>query len=143
MLSEWVLERVASFLGGLFAVGLTESGRARAATRRRFLSGFRVISGRQPGLSREWLIGEWGFRRGWGSLDDVTFEVIEIIPASRRAATSDESLSGNDTVIMTVRTASAELEWSTLRRFDGLARRALDVEESRTPPAAGADRRDS
>ena len=58
MLSEWVLERVASFLGGLFAVGLTESGRARAANRRRFLSGFRVISGRQPGLSRERLIGE-------------------------------------------------------------------------------------
>lgn len=127
---DFVAQLAASLFGGLIADGFIGRRRANAAKRRTFLCGVRVISGRQAGLSREWLIGDWRIRPGRLGLDEVEVRIAATVTGSRRCARLSEIIGGDDTVIFTVRTDTAELEWSILRRFDALALRALAVPEA-------------
>ncbi|GAA1968216.1 hypothetical protein [Agromyces allii] len=134
MIGDLFGQLAAALLGGWIADGFIGRSRANAAKRRLFLCGLRVLSGRQAGLSREWLAGEWRIRPGRLSLDGVDVPISAIVAGSRRHATLGEIVGGGDTVIVTVRTDTAELEWSMLRRFDGLAIRALSVPEVAEEP---------
>lgn len=129
MIADMLGQLAASLFGGWIADGFIGRSRANAAKRRAFLGGLRVLSGRQIGLSREWLVGEWRIDRGCLRLDGVIVPISATVAGSRRPASLREVVGGDDTVIVTVRTDTAELEWSMLRRFDGLALRALGVPE--------------
>lgn len=134
MIADLLGQLAASFIGGWIADGFIGRSRANAAKRRVFLCGLRVLSGRQDGLSREWLVGEWRISSGRLRLDGVDVPVSAIVAGSRRPAHLAEIVGGGPTVIVTVRTDTAELEWSMLRRFDGLALRALSVSEVAAEP---------
>lgn len=131
---DFVGQLVGSLFGGLIADGFIGRRRANAAKRRTFLCGLRVISGRQAGLSKEWLVGDWRIRRGRLHLDGVDVRIASSVAGSRRHARLSEIIGGGDTVIVTVRTDTAELEWSMLRRLDALALRALAVPEAAAEP---------
>jgi hypothetical protein len=64
------------------------------------------------------------------SLEKLIVPISATIAGSRRPAKLSELVGSSDTVVFRVRTETAELEWSILRRFDGLALRALSVSES-------------
>ena len=132
MIADLLGQLGASLFGGWMADGFIGRSRANAAKRRGFLCGLRLLSGRQDGLSREWLVGEWHIGSGRLGLDGVVVPISAIVAGSRRPAHLTEVVGGGDTVIVTVRTDTAELEWSMLRRFDGLALRALSVPEVAT-----------
>jgi hypothetical protein len=129
VIADVLAQLAGSVLGDSIASAFIGRSRANVAKRRTFLCGLRVRAGRQEGLSREWLVGEWRIDRGRLRLDGVTVPISAIVAGSRRPASLAEILGGGDTVIVTVRTDTAELEWSMLRRLDGLALRALSVPE--------------
>lgn len=108
-----------------------------AAQRGLFVCGLRVMSGSQPGLSVEWLAGEWSIRPGRLSKEKVVVPIVATVAGSRRPARLREIVGAGETTIVTVRTETAVLEWSMLRRFDGLALRALGVPESSAAPSEG------
>lgn len=130
MITEWLIGSIADCVGGWIAHGVEARKRSKAARDRVFLGGLRVVSGHQPGLSREWLVEEWRIRAGRLSSSTLVVPIVETVSGSRRPAASSELVGANDTSIVTVRTTTAELEWSMLRRFDGLALRALAVPEA-------------
>lgn len=130
LIAQFIGDLFASFLGGWIADGFIGRKRAKAARHRVFLGGLRVVSGTQSGLGGEWLIGEWSIRSGRLSMETLVVPIVETVKGSRRPARVDELVGASDTVIVKVRTKTAELEWSILRRFDGLALRALSVPES-------------
>lgn len=134
MIVDFIGQLAGSLFGGLIADGLLGRRRANAAMRRTFLCGLRVVSGRQSGLSREWLVGEWRIRPGRLHLDGVEVRIAATVAGSRRQARLSEIVGGGDTVIVTVSTDTAELEWSMLRRFDALVLRALAVPEAAGGP---------
>lgn len=134
MIDDFVTLVIGSFIGGWMGDGLVQRKRAKAAKRGVFLGGIRLRSGRQQGLSREWLIGEWNIRPGRMSMADLDVVIKETVTGSRRSAHLNEFVGGQETTVILVRTETAVLEWSMLRRFDGLALRALGVPGSTTGP---------
>lgn len=133
-----IAELIGGILGGLVGDAVVGRQRSAAARRNVFHSGLRVVTGHQPGLSKEWLVGEWTVRPRRLALESLTVPIIELVAGSRRQARLGEIVGGAETTVVTVRTATAELEWSTLRRFDGLALRALAAPESTTSPTVGS-----
>jgi hypothetical protein len=127
VIAEFVAQLIGYVVGDSIADSFTRRKRATAAERRRFLGGLRTVSGSQPGLSREWLIGDWHIRPGSLTLGAVVIPIVETIGGSRRPARLNELVGASDSVVITLRTETAELEWSQPRRFDSLALRALDV----------------
>jgi len=129
-----VLSFVADFVAQLIAEAIlgvsVEARRARLAKRSIFRSGLRVVAGSQPGFGRAWKVRNW--RVGADRLihKGVELRVVGVVAGSRRRASFIESLDGwDETVIVRIRTASADLEWSTFKRFEDLAHRALVVPE--------------
>ena len=135
MIADVLGQLAASLFGGWIADALIGRRRANAANRRTFLCGLRIVTGRQAGLSREWLVGEWRIDPGHLRLEGVGVRISATVAGSHRPARLTEIVGGSDSVIVTVRTDTAEIEWSMLRRFDGLALRALAV-----PEVASAER---
>lgn len=134
LIGGFIREAIGSFVGESIAEVLVDRKRAKATQRGVFLGGLRVQAGSQHGLTHEWLIGEWSIRRGRMSMAGVDVVVKETLTGSRRPALLNEFVGGQDTVVVLVRTETAVLEWSMLRRFDGLALRALGVPGSTTAP---------
>ncbi|MGV8895429.1 MAG: hypothetical protein ACOH10_08570 [Rhodoglobus sp.] len=60
---------------------------------------------------------------------DTVIEVAETVEGSLQDAAWRDVLGSNPTSIVRIRTASAELEWAMVKRFDGLALEALGVPE--------------
>lgn len=108
-----------------------------AARRSVCVCGLRVVSGSQPGLSVDWLVGEWRIRAGRLSMDKVVVPIVATVAGSRRPARLNGVVGAEDTIIVTVRTESAVLEWSMLRRLDGLALRALGVPDTAAGSSPG------
>ena len=131
---DFVAQLAASLFGGIIADGFLGRRRANAARRGTFPCGLRVVSGRQAGLSKEWLIGEWRIQRGRLRLNELEVRIKSTVAGSRRYARLSEIIGGGDTVIFTVRTDTAELEWSILRKVDALALRALAVPQVAVEP---------
>lgn len=135
---------IAEIIGGLMVllvgtwIMMTVEGRKRAKDAQRgvFVGALRVMSGKQRGVSAQWLVGEWEIRSGMMSMDPVSVPIMEIVAGSRRPAKLKEIVFGGDTIVITVRTETALLEWSMLRRFDELALQALGVPESNAAPSA-------
>jgi hypothetical protein len=134
MIAQIIGDLIASFVGGYIADGFIARKRGKAAQHGEFVGGLRVMSGNQPGLSGEWLAGEWSIRSGRLTMGKVVVPIVETVVGSRRPARLNEILGVDDTIIVTVRTETAVLEWSMLRRFDGLALRALGVPDSTGAP---------
>lgn len=130
MIAQLLGDSLTWLLGGWIADGFIGRKRSKAARERVFLGGLRVVSGSQPGLSGEWLVAEWSVRTGRLSSEALVVPIIETVKGSRRPAVVSEFVGADDTIVVTVRTKTAVLEWSILRRFDGLALRALDVPEA-------------
>jgi hypothetical protein len=130
VIADFVAQLGASLFGGIIADRFIGRRRGNAARHGTFLCGLRVVSGRQAGLSSEWLVGEWRIRRGRLRLDELEVPIKATLAGSRRNAHLSAIIGGGDTVIFTVRTDTAELEWSILRKFDALALRALAVPQS-------------
>ena len=134
MIGEIVVDLFCTFLGFLGRVvydGVTGRKRAKAAGRRLFQGGLRVVSGTQAALGSEWLIGYWSVGAGRLSLGTVTVPIVGTVGGSRRTARAADVIGSTDTVIHTLRTETAELEWALLRLSDGDALRALGVPVSR------------
>lgn len=129
MIAQFIGWVIGDLIGGLIGDSFVGGRRARAAKHRVFIGGLRVVAGHQAGLTREWLIGEWSVRSGRMVMGELTVELTDTVAGSRRPARLSESLGGEPTIIMIVRTETATLEWSMLRRFDGLALRALGLPE--------------
>ncbi|GAB3579987.1 hypothetical protein GCM10027406_18950 [Leifsonia lichenia] len=127
MIGQFIADAVAWLVGGAVTDGITGSARRRAARDGAFLGGLRVVSGTQKGLSREWRIGEWKVRAGRLTLDEVEVPVDETVRGSRRDATTNELVGASATVVVSIRTETAQLEWSNLLQFEELALNALDV----------------
>lgn len=126
MVGDLLFQTVAD---AIYGIGIN-ARRARRAEKSIFLSGLRVVSGSQPGLGRRWKAGNWHIDAGRLVLTDVEVRAIGIVAGSHRRATLRESLGGwEETVIVTIRTPSADLEWSTLKRFDERASQALALPE--------------
>jgi hypothetical protein len=134
MIDDFVGLVVGSFIGGWIGDNFIQRKQANATKRGIFLGGMRVQAGSQRGLTREWLVGEWRIRRGRLSMADVDIVIKETVTGSKRSGGLNEIVGGKDTTVVLVRTETAVLEWSMLRRFDGLALRALSVPESTTGP---------
>ena len=130
MIAQFIGDLIASSVGGWAANRFIDRKRGKAAQRGVFSGGLRVISGSQPGLGVDWMVGEWSVRPGRLSLEKVLVPVVETVADSRRAARLSEIIGADETIIVTVRAEAAVLEWSMLRRCDGLALRALGVPES-------------
>ena len=137
MIMEFIDILIGCLVGGWIALRFIRRKRGKAAQRGVFMAGLRVVSGRQSGLSAEWLIGEWSISSGRLNMDAVVVPVIEIVAGSRRSARLSEIVGIDDTIIVTIRTETAVLEWSTLRRFEDLALRALGMPESTAAPLGG------
>lgn len=135
MIAQFIGDLIGSWVGGWLGMTFIRRKRAKAVQRGVFVCGLRVISGSQPGLSAEWLAGEWAIRSGRLSMEKVVVPIVETVAGSRRPAKLNEIVGVDDTIIVTVRTETAVLEWSMLRRFDGLALRALGVPESSDAPS--------
>lgn len=135
MIAQFIGDLIASWVGGRLGMTFVRRKRAKAAQRGVFVCGLRVISGNQPGLSGEWLVGEWAIRSGRLSMEKVVVPIVETVAGSRRLAKLNEIVGVDDTIIVTVRTETAVLEWSMLSRFDGLSLRALGVPESSDAPS--------
>jgi hypothetical protein len=129
MIADFFGDVLAWFVGDTVTDGVL-GGKRSGARRKVFPGGIRVVSGRQSGLSPEWLIGEWTIRTGRLSKDTVVVPIIETVAGSRRPAGIDERLMRSETIILTARTETATLEWAMPRRSDGLALRALGVPDS-------------
>ncbi|MET0885831.1 MAG: hypothetical protein ABWX92_05205 [Mycetocola sp.] len=128
---------IGTSLGVWIAMALIGRKRASATKRGVFVCGLRVISGRQKGLSAEWLVGEWSVVPGQLRMGTVAVPVVEIVAGTRRPARLSEIVGGAGTIVVTVRTETAVLEWSMMRRFDGLALRSLGAPESSATELAG------
>jgi hypothetical protein len=70
-------------------------------------------------------------------MEKLVVPIVETVNGSRRPARSNELVGASETIIVIVRTETAELEWSQLRRFEGLALRALSVPESTVTSSRG------
>lgn len=130
VIAQLIGDLIASSVGEWQGRRLIGRKRAKAAVRGLFVCGLRVVSGSQPGLSVEWLVGEWSIQPGQLSMDAVVVPIVETVAGTHRPARLNEIVGGDDTIIVTVRTGAAVLEWSMLRQFDGLVLRALGVPES-------------
>lgn len=126
-----VFEVIGFFAGAAIDVGTDAFKR----NRRRFVCGLRVVSGIQPGLSTEWLVGDWRIRRGRLIMDALDVPISSTLAGSRRMAKPHEIVGEGDTIVISVRTPTAVLDWSLSRRLDGLAFLALDVPESPADPS--------
>lgn len=129
---------ILEFLGDLVAQTIAEvalgvgeeARRSRQAKRSIFRGGLRVVSGSQPGFGRMWKVGDWRVDEDRLIGRGVEVRVVGIVAGSRRRATLFESLDGwDESVIVRIRTASADLEWSTFKRFEDLTHQALVVPE--------------
>lgn len=89
-----------------------------------FLCGVRIVSGRHPRLDSLWLPGEWKVSPGSLELGRIHIKVQSVESDSIRKGGRRDILDSADTVIVPIRTDSAVLEWSMLKRF---SRRALEA----------------
>ena len=137
MMGDFVLGLIGTSLGVWIAMVLIGRKRASAAKRGLFVCGLRVASGRQKGLGAEWLVGEWSIVPGQLRMGTVVVPVVETIAGTRRPARLSEIVGGARTIVVTVRTEAAVLEWSMMHRFDGLALRSLGAPESSATEVAG------
>lgn len=131
MIVEFLGDLFATIVGGPLGRAVVRRGWARAAKRGVILSGLRVVSGSQRGLSREWRVGEWSVVPGRLSLDGIDIRVLSAVADSGRPASLGESLGGEDTRVITLRAATAELEWSHMTYLEAAARRCLAVPDAR------------
>lgn len=130
MIAGLLADFVSTIVGAWWGKAAARRAWARALERGVILSGLRVVSGSQRGLSREWRIGEWSVAPGQVSLDGIEVRVLSIVAGASRPAPLGQSLSGEDTRVVTLRTATAELEWSNLTYLEATARRCLAVPDS-------------
>lgn len=131
VIADIVAQLIGYVIGGSAADSVTRRRRAAAAGQGRLLGGLRTVSGSQRGLSREWLIGEWEVCPGRLTLGAVMVPVVETVGGSRRPARLNELVGASDSVVVTLRTETAVLEWSQPRQFDDAALRALSVPDGR------------
>ncbi|GAA4351828.1 hypothetical protein [Microbacterium rhizosphaerae] len=131
MLADLIGDLIGGMLGDSLArVGFRRAW-ARKAERRQVLSGVRLLSGSQRGISREWRVGYWSVAPSRMSLEGIEVTVLGIVAGSDRPARLSELLAGaEDTTVVILRTASAELEWSLMKRLEDVARRFLAVPEA-------------
>ncbi|MFE4470791.1 hypothetical protein ACFRFH_18420 [Leifsonia sp. NPDC056824] len=131
MIGQIIADLFSTFLGRVVYDGVAGRKRAKATERRVFQGGLRVVSGTQAGLGSEWLIGYWSVSASRLSLGTATIPIVETVGGSRRTARVADVIGATDTVIHTLRTETAELEWALLRLSDADALRALGVPVSR------------
>lgn len=136
MIVELFFRLIMEVIGCFIAGGIEDGIDGARNRRRRYVFGLRVVSGTQEGLSSEWLVGEWRVRRGRLIMGALTVPITETVGGTRRMAKPSEIVGGVDTIVVTVRTGTAVLDWSMSRRLDGLALRALGVVESPADPRA-------
>ena len=130
MIGYLIADLLSTFLGTVTVEGLEGRKRLKEARRGLYSGALRVASGSQNGLSSEWLIGQWHVRPGSLSLGAVTVPIVETFTGSRRPAHAHEFPGAREIIIITIRSATAELEWALLRRSERHALRALSVPES-------------
>lgn len=130
MIAETLGGLFSTIFGGSWGKAAVRRAWARAAERGVILSGLRVVSGSQRGLSREWRVGEWSVAPGQFSLDGIEVRVLSIVAGASRPAPLSESVGLEDTRVVTLRTATAELEWSNMTYLEATARRCLAVPDS-------------
>ncbi|MGC0370390.1 hypothetical protein [Microbacterium sp. SLBN-111] len=131
MIAELLADFFSTFVGSSWGKAAARRAWAREAERGVIVSGLRVVSGSQRGLSREWRIGEWSVAPGRLSLDGIDVHVLSVVADSGRPASCGESLAGEDTRAISLRTATAELEWSHMTYLEATARRRLAVPDAR------------
>lgn len=122
---------VAGAIGGAIGLAFVNRARGRKARRGVFLSGVRVLNGGQAGIvTKEWMVGEWTISEAELHHERVIVRPLSIVRGSRRVAALKESIGGGETTtVFTLRTATGELEWSMMARFESLALSSLDVPE--------------
>ncbi len=130
---EAMLEFFAELFGWvLLAEGenaISRRGMRRKAERGVFVSGVRVVAGMQPGLSRPsgWRWGDWHVEERRLSLEADSIRILGSVAGSRRAAKWKEMQSSATTVILTLRTLTAEIEWSVPEQIAARAIRRLNA----------------
>lgn len=87
--------------------------------------------GLAAGLSREWRVGEWSVAPGQLALDGIDVRVLSVVAGLGRSAPFGKSLAGEHTRVVTLRTATAELEWSNSTYLEATALRCLAVPDAR------------
>ena len=114
MLAGLVADTIAWLIGDKIADWFIRRAKVRKAQAGTFDCGFRVISGRHPGLGADWRLGMGTVSPGRVQLESVTIDLLEVDTASRRPARLRDTLGGAETSIFRVTTDGAELEWSLL-----------------------------
>jgi hypothetical protein len=64
------------------------------------------------------------------SLDGIDVRVRSVVAGTSRSAPLGESLVGEDTRVVTLRTATVDLEWSNVTYLEATARRCLAVPDA-------------